>query len=69
MQLLLQKMFDKDKLNDDIDCIKRLCAEIIKRINNLTPQRIDLHENLESNIDIYLIPQMLEYSAMESSDF
>lgn len=70
MQLLLQKMFDKDTLNDeDIDWIKRLRAEIIKRINNLTPRRIDLHKELESIIDIDFIAQMLKYSAMESSDF
>jgi hypothetical protein len=30
---------------------------------------IDLHEELELNIDIDLIAQMLKYSAMESSDF
>ena len=70
MKDLLTDTFKKEKLETkDLAWIKELCIEIIQRINQLTPNRTDLHQQLESSIDVELIIQMLNHSAIEISDF
>ncbi len=70
MKDLLTDTFKKENLETkDLEWIKQLCVEIIQRINQLTPNRGDLHQQLESSIDVELIIQMLKHSAIEVSDF
>lgn len=46
-----------------------LLSELITRLNNLIPRRIDLHESLKSQIDLVLIKQMIDNNAFSSTDF
>lgn len=66
---LLEDTFSKDHLTkDDIDWIIRLCKELKKRINDLTPSRMDLHNDFDKSFDIDLIQQMLTNDAFDESD-
>lgn len=66
---LLSDTFSKNNLTEnDIDWIVRLCKELKERINNLTPSRIDLHNELDKSFDIDLLKQMLLNDAFDDND-
>lgn len=56
-------------INNDIPMIIELIEEIIWRLCDLTPHRVDLHDSLKRTVDIELIKQMLEHNAFGSQDF
>ena len=69
MRKLLSDTLAKETLTDrDIGWIRSLCSELVARINSLTPNRPDLHAQLESQFDTDLIVQMLSNGAFERSD-
>lgn len=53
----------------DFVYIVELIEEIINRLNNLTPNRPDLHTDLKSAVDLELIKQMLDHNAFGSNEF
>ena len=65
----LTEVFTKDVLTDsDIEWIVKLCAELVVRLNGLTPNRPDLHETLIRAVDVSLLEQMLRHDATDHSD-
>tara|TARA_B100001057_G_scaffold440033_1_gene473677 strand:+ start:287 stop:739 length:453 start_codon:yes stop_codon:yes gene_type:complete len=53
---------------EDAKWICSLLIELVSRINSLTPNRKDLHNELNSSVDIELVEQMLVHGAAEDSD-
>tara|TARA_A100001015_G_C14973621_1_gene706236 strand:+ start:72 stop:500 length:429 start_codon:yes stop_codon:yes gene_type:complete len=53
---------------EDAKWICNLIIELVTRINNLTPRRKDLHNEINSSIDIELVQQMLVHGAADDSD-
>ena len=53
----------------DAKYIISLLQELIERLNNLVPNRKDLHQSLNSQIDLKLIKQQIEHQAFDSNDF
>jgi hypothetical protein len=51
------------------DYIVTLIGELMERLNNLTPSRKDLHNNLRSAVDLVLIKQMLDNNAFDAAEF
>ena len=69
MQDSLEKsMMMKDISNVEVEWICKLCVELKQRINNLTPSRKDMHEELDKSIDLVIIKQMLRNDAFEKED-
>lgn len=52
----------------DVECIVELIAEISQRLNNLTPNRKDLHHSLGTAVDLDLIKQELEHDAFSAQE-
>lgn len=65
----LEERIVKKKIdNETVDWLVELCNEIKERINNLTPSRRDLHEQLNKSMDTQLLKQMLQHAAFEEED-
>lgn len=65
----LNEICKKEELNsEDVEWIGVLCEELVFRINQLTPNRKDLCDELQKSIDVGLLKQMLKHNAFESSD-
>jgi hypothetical protein len=54
--------------NPDWDWVARLYTELRDRLCQLTPRRLDIHENIKESMDVKLFNQMIRNNAFTSED-
>ncbi len=70
MSDMLNEAVQNEKMSEkDVKWLVDLYTELRDRINNLTPNRPDLHAELAMQMDIDLLKQMLLNSAFDAHDF
>lgn len=66
----IETITNSEHINEEnVKWLIKLTGELIIRINNLTPNRHDLHVALCNSIDLELLEQMLSHSACDREDF
>lgn len=68
MKDLLTETFKRKLTPRDIEWVRRLLFELRDRVNDLTPNRPDLHAEFNAAFDVDLMMQMIEHDAMDAEE-